>query len=181
MKVTKEELKARDAGMSAAQLVQQYIPLAKSYAQKVYKKTGAEFDDLLQEALIGINHAASRWDPEQNTLFSTYALYWIRAYVWKFAWDNGEGPGGSGPDFYDFGSVLIEAFGYYDTTSDFSRFTGSDPFQLVFDASAGYEPEGSMTPQCNVSDLTALVEVRLTYELTHECPSFVKILMAFPL
>ena len=71
---------------------------------------------------------------------------------------------GSGPDFYDFGILTIDGQGYYDTTSDFSIFTGSGPLQLVFDGSANYSLGGMWSPIFIVSDLAASMNVSLTYE-----------------
>ena len=34
--------------------------------------------DLIQEGNLGLVHAVERFDPEQNTRFSTYAKYWIQ-------------------------------------------------------------------------------------------------------
>ena len=36
-----------------------------------------EADDLIQSGFIGVKRAALKFDPERNTEFSTYAVYWI--------------------------------------------------------------------------------------------------------
>ena len=59
---------ARDA------LVLQYMPLARAMARRV---TSLQFDDAVQEATMGLIHAAGRFDKSRNTMFSTYARYWI--------------------------------------------------------------------------------------------------------
>ena len=38
-------------------------------------------DDLLQEALLGLNHAIDRYDATKGANFATYAQHWIRACV----------------------------------------------------------------------------------------------------
>mmetsp|Transcript_29871 Transcript_29871/g.62430 ORF Transcript_29871/g.62430 Transcript_29871/m.62430 type:complete len:425 (-) Transcript_29871:635-1909(-) len=40
-------------------------------------------DDLVQEGAIGLSRAVDRWNPEIGGTFSTYAMYWIRAAVFR--------------------------------------------------------------------------------------------------
>ncbi len=44
--------------------------------------------DLIQEGNIGLIHAANKYNPHKGIKFSTYATYWIRAYVLKYIFDN---------------------------------------------------------------------------------------------
>ena len=40
--------------------------------------------DLIQEGNMGLVHAVGKYDPERGTRFSTYASFWIRAYMLKY-------------------------------------------------------------------------------------------------
>jgi RNA polymerase primary sigma factor len=42
------------------------------------------FDDLVQAGMQGLVKAAKKFDPDRNTRFSTYAVYYIRLYVKRF-------------------------------------------------------------------------------------------------
>lgn len=40
-----------------------------------------EWEDLFQAGWLGLHHAAERFDPERGFKFSTYANWWIRAFI----------------------------------------------------------------------------------------------------
>ena len=44
--------------------------------------------DLIQEGNVGLMEAVQRFDPYQDVKLSSYAVYWIRAYILKYILDN---------------------------------------------------------------------------------------------
>ena len=44
--------------------------------------------DLIQEGNVGLLHAIKKYNPYKGTKFSTYAQFWIRAYMMKFIMDT---------------------------------------------------------------------------------------------
>jgi RNA polymerase sigma-32 factor len=44
--------------------------------------------DLIQEGNVGLLHAVKKYNPYKGTKFSTYAQFWIRAYMMKFIMDT---------------------------------------------------------------------------------------------
>lgn len=71
---------------------------------------------------------------------------------------------GSGPDFYDFGILSLDAFGgYWETTSELDWFSSGNPEdEFVFNGSAGFTLDGPTV--LTVSDFTASMNASLTYE-----------------
>jgi len=54
----------------------------------LYNKVYANLMDLIQEGNIGLLQAVKRFDPDRGTRLSTYATWWIKAYIIKFILDN---------------------------------------------------------------------------------------------
>lgn len=54
----------------------------------LYNKVYSNLMDLIQEGNVGLLQAVKKFDPERGTRLSTYATWWIKAYIIKFILDN---------------------------------------------------------------------------------------------
>lgn len=80
-----EIAKKRDSGDKAAidKLFECNRGLAVSLAKKYFGYTYMEFEDVLQEAYIGLYEAVLNWDYTRGILFSTYATSVIKVHIWS--------------------------------------------------------------------------------------------------
>jgi RNA polymerase sigma-32 factor len=53
-----------------------------------YYNTYLSVLDLIQEGNVGLLHAVKKYNPYKGTKFSTYASFWIRAYMLKYIMDS---------------------------------------------------------------------------------------------
>jgi RNA polymerase sigma-32 factor len=53
-----------------------------------YRRAWTNVLDLIQEGNVGLMQAVRRYDPYQGVKLSSYAVYWIRAYILKYILDN---------------------------------------------------------------------------------------------
>jgi RNA polymerase sigma-32 factor len=53
-----------------------------------YRHANCEIGDLVQEGNRGLMHAVERYDPERGIRLSSYAAWWIRAYIMTFTLNN---------------------------------------------------------------------------------------------
>lgn len=60
--------------------VLQYMPLVRRIANQ-HRGCGLDFDDLVQEGVIGLIKAIARFDPERGNGLMTYAQHWIRGEI----------------------------------------------------------------------------------------------------
>ncbi len=77
-------LRARKGDVRAKQkLVRHNLAFVVAIARKQRRGT-VRLDDLIQEGNVGLMRAVEKFDPHAGTRFSTYAVWWIRAYVGKY-------------------------------------------------------------------------------------------------
>ncbi|WP_114966350.1 RNA polymerase factor sigma-32 [Alkalilacustris brevis] len=79
----------RDKGDEAAlhRLVSAYARLAVSMAGR-FRSYGVPYEDLVQQANLGLMRAAEKFDPDNGARFSTYARWWIKASMQEYAMRN---------------------------------------------------------------------------------------------
>jgi len=53
-----------------------------------YRRAWTNTLDLIQEGNVGLMEAVQRFDPYKDVKLSSYAVYWIRAYILKYILDN---------------------------------------------------------------------------------------------
>jgi RNA polymerase sigma-32 factor len=71
----------------AAQLITANLRLVVKIAQE-YRRAHRNILDLIQEGNIGLIHAVQKYDPYRGVKLSSYASWWIRAYILKFILAN---------------------------------------------------------------------------------------------
>ena len=64
-------------------LVRRNLPLVVAFARQ-QSRGDVRLDELVQEGNLGLLRAVEKFDPDAGTRFATYALWWIRAYVWRY-------------------------------------------------------------------------------------------------
>ncbi len=77
-------VRAQQGDAAAKQaLVQHNLWLVVTVTRKL-RLGGLRLEDLIQEGSLGLMRAAESYDPRAGTRFSTYAVWWIRAFVGKY-------------------------------------------------------------------------------------------------
>jgi len=61
-------------------MVMQYMPLVRRIANQ-HRGCGLDFDDLVQEGVIGLIKAINKFDPKRGNGLMTYAQHWIRGEI----------------------------------------------------------------------------------------------------
>jgi RNA polymerase sigma-32 factor len=72
---------------AAAKLVTSNLRLVVKIAYE-YRRAYKNIMDLVQEGNIGLMHAVKRYDPYRGVKLSSYAAWWIRAYILRFILNN---------------------------------------------------------------------------------------------
>jgi RNA polymerase primary sigma factor len=80
-------VRARKGEVAARQkLVHHNLAFVVAIARKQRRGT-LRLEDLIQEGNVGLMRAVERFDPDAGNRFSTYAVWWIRAYIGKYLRD----------------------------------------------------------------------------------------------
>jgi RNA polymerase sigma-32 factor len=72
---------------AAAKLVTANLRLVVKIAYE-YRRAHKHIPDLIQEGSIGLMQAVKKYDPYKGVKLSTYAAWWIRAYILRFILNN---------------------------------------------------------------------------------------------
>jgi RNA polymerase sigma-32 factor len=72
---------------AAAKLVTANLRLVVKIAYE-YRRAHKQIPDLIQEGSIGLMQAVKKYDPYKGVKLSTYAAWWIRAYILRFILNN---------------------------------------------------------------------------------------------
>ncbi len=72
---------------AARQMVLSNLRLVVKIAME-YRRAWTNTLDLIQEGNVGLMEAVQRYDPYQGVKLSSYAVYWVRAYILKYILDN---------------------------------------------------------------------------------------------
>lgn len=82
-------VEAKTSNVALEQLIKSNLGLVLSEAMKNKNPSDSNFDDYVQEGIIGIYKAVNKFDSEQyNIKFSTYAINWIRSTMQKYRIKN---------------------------------------------------------------------------------------------
>lgn len=73
---------------AAKKLLMAHLRLVVKIAFEYYNQYYVSLFDLIQEGNLGIIMAVKKFDPSKNVRFSTYAQWWIKAYILKYLMDN---------------------------------------------------------------------------------------------
>lgn len=74
--LAREQLVTRNMGLV-------YYSVNEIMGRRRKKFQSLSHEDLVQEGAIGLARAVDRWNPEIGGKFSTYAMYWIRAAIFR--------------------------------------------------------------------------------------------------
>ncbi|MCC6598223.1 MAG: RNA polymerase factor sigma-32 [Alphaproteobacteria bacterium] len=69
------------------EMIKSYTRLVVALASR-FRNYGLPMGDLIQEGNVGLMQAASRFDPERDIRFSTYASWWIRSSIQDYVLRN---------------------------------------------------------------------------------------------
>jgi RNA polymerase sigma-32 factor len=68
---------------AAKMLIQSHLRLVVKIARR-FKNYGLPMFDIVAEGNVGLVQAVKKFDPDKGFRFSTYAMWWIRAYIQEY-------------------------------------------------------------------------------------------------
>ena len=68
---------------AAKMLIQSHLRLVVKIASK-FRSYGLPIVDLVSEGNVGLIQAVKKFDPSKGFRFSTYAMWWIKAYIQEY-------------------------------------------------------------------------------------------------
>jgi RNA polymerase sigma-32 factor len=71
----------------ARTLIESHLPLVMKIARQCSRRP-AMLPDLIQEGCLGLIRAVEKYDPDRNVRLSSYAAWWIRAFVYQYLMAN---------------------------------------------------------------------------------------------
>ncbi len=83
-----EAYKKRNDHEAARKLLMSHLRLVVKIAFEYFNKYYCGLFDLIQEGNVGLLMALKKFDPAKGVRFSTYAQWWIKAYILKYLMDN---------------------------------------------------------------------------------------------
>jgi RNA polymerase sigma-32 factor len=81
-----EYVKSRDP-LLAERLVKANLRLVVKIARQ-HCHSPTDIRDLIQQGNVGLVHAVEKFDPRRGVKLSSYASWWIRAYIFKYTMEN---------------------------------------------------------------------------------------------
>ncbi len=79
--------KERSDREAVSRLILSHLRFVVSIAME-YRQSPAPIMDLIQEGNMGLMMAVKKFDPSRKTRLSTYAAWWIRAYILRYIMQN---------------------------------------------------------------------------------------------
>lgn len=69
-------------------IILSYLKLVKKMARNQSQRSCCEFDGLVSEGILGLFRALQSFDSQRDIRFSTYASFWIRAYMQDYIFNS---------------------------------------------------------------------------------------------
>lgn len=76
-----------DDSRAMSRLIESHLRLVLATAKR-FHRDGVSMDDLVSEGTLGLVEAARRFDPDKGARFATYATWWVRALIRRYALAN---------------------------------------------------------------------------------------------